>query len=660
MGRWVLGMVVAGVTCAVFWPAFSLDFIDFDDPVTLGTPAVQALDWDHLVAMATEVGPNWHPLTWLSHAIDLELFGREPRGHHAVSVVGHAINAWLAFELFWLLLGQVAARGGGVGSRFGSRERLAAAALGALVFALHPQRVESVAWISERKDVLCTGFSLLAVIAYLRSVAASGAAATRWTLVSITAFAAALASKSMAVSVPVTLLLLDVYPLGRIQCAADLRRRVVALMPLWAMALAVGLLAIFAQAEGDAVASVDGLGLGARFLNSVVHAAAYAVTFLWPVNVAPFHPLEVNPHWLSPEFGVASAGLLGLGALAWVAWIRNERAPAIAGLHFLVSIAPLLGIIQVGTQGTAERYTYFPLLLASGLVGALPVVGWQRWPGAAPRALLGGISLLVLLALGTATRAYIPIWNSERALWDRVAEVYPERLPRIHHLRGMIARKEGRLEDALRAFDRARSLAPSLELERSVALVYLERAERSDSGDDGDYAAARAEIDRWLEREPEAADAFALLGRIHDKQGELAAARQALERSLALRDNPGVRGRYAGVLLRLGLAASATEQLEWAIRSAPQRYDLITSLGRVHYAAGRREQGVELYQRALALNPEFLAAQISLAEAELASGNVAGARGWYRRAARTAPRDPRVVRGLAATRSAESRAPGTR
>jgi hypothetical protein len=429
---------VAAVTALVFAPALGNDFVDWDDPYFvltndgLALPPLALLRW----AFTTTLQSNWAPLSWLSLALDRSLAGGlEPTVFHATNVVLHAASAALVVVLLAALLRLAGREGPGA---------LCGAVAGALLFALHPLRVESVAWVSERRDVLCTLFYLAAVLAHLRwsrlrdegthpplpgtsrgeGRGEGRGSAWRWYLATLGLGAAALLSKSMAVTLPFALLVLDAYPLGA------LRRRgwraVAEKLPLLALAAATALVTVRAQAPG--ITSVGELGVAARPLLAARAALFYAWKTAWPAGLGPLYvrPRPEDFPWLS-----GAASLAALVAAAALAWRARRRAPAwLAALAwYLVVLAPVIGLVHVGLHWAADRYTYLPGLAFSALAAA--GVAWSvsaLGPRLGARRALAAVGLAVALAsagLAAATVRQLAYWHDPVALWERDLELEP-------------------------------------------------------------------------------------------------------------------------------------------------------------------------------------------------------------------------------------------
>src|SRR5208337_1542954 len=392
-------LILTAVTIGAFWQLKDNGFITYDDPAYISeNPQVQGglsrsgFLW---AFSATTVAGNWHPLTWLSHMLDCQLYGVNPRGHHLTSLFIHLVNTLLLFWV-WVRL----------------TKRLWPSALVAALFAVHPLHVESVAWAAERKDVLSAFFWLTTMWAYLRYVERPGMG--RYLLLPLS-FALGLMAKPMLVTEPFVLLLLDYWPLGRWPQRPVVNsgrkkgkptpgsgphpaawRLAWEKAPLFVLAAISCLITIIMQKGAGAVASMDKLPLGARLSNALVAYVSYLVKMLWPRNLAVFypHPLSGFPGWQ-----IAGAGLLLAGVTALV--LRGARRYPylpVGWFWYLGTLAPVIGIVQVGAQAMADRYTYLPLI---GVFIILAFGAADLGAGRRPRqlALAASFSLALLACL---------------------------------------------------------------------------------------------------------------------------------------------------------------------------------------------------------------------------------------------------------------------
>jgi tetratricopeptide (TPR) repeat protein len=407
---WLAALGIVLLVAAIYGQVAGHGFVNFDDPRYVYRNArVQAgLTWEGVAwAFGTLQVSNWHPLTWLSHMLDVSLFGVEPGWHHLVNVLLHALDSVLVLAVFQLATGRT----------------WRSAAVAAL-FAVHPLHVESVAWISERKDVLSTLFWLLAMLAYLRWVRAPGRG--RYALV-LAAFALGLLSKPMVVTLPVALLLLDWWPLARLpapglglaRSAALLLREKVPLLVLSAASAAVTFLA---QAKGGSVSPEEVLPLFVRLENAVGSLAAYLAQTVWPTGLAAIYPHPgLAPAGIPASKVAASAALLAAITAAAV-WQRRRRPYLLMGwAWYLVTLMPVIGIVQVGIQARADRYTYLPHL------GLFAAAVWLLADAAEASALrrraLAAAAALGLAALSAAAWRQAGYWKDSFTLFEHALAV---------------------------------------------------------------------------------------------------------------------------------------------------------------------------------------------------------------------------------------------
>jgi tetratricopeptide (TPR) repeat protein len=441
----VAAAALAALVAAVFWRTGGFSFVAFDDPrYVLENPQVRAgLSWSGVRwAFSATWAANWHPLTWLSLMLDVEAFGLDPGSMHRVNVLWHCSDTVLLFLV--------------LRSATGSLWR---SALVAALFGVHPLHVESVAWISERKDVLSAFLWFLAIGGWVRY--ARRPSLGRYLLVALTMVLGLLA-KPMVVTLPLALLLLDLWPLGRADPERPWRdwlpRLIVEKSPLLALALASSAITIAAQAGSGAVAASARLPLVARLENALVATAWYLGKAIWPTSLAAFYPHPaMAPEGLPPwKAGGAAALLLAVSVLAF--WQRRRRPWLAVGWGwYLVVLLPVIGIVQVGRQGMADRYSYLPL------VGIFIAVAWclPALPAAFPlrRALVAAAAGSAVLALAVASRAQAETWRDTASLFSHATAVVRDNWLAWGNL-GLWHFDGGRRGEALRAFREAVRAAP--------------------------------------------------------------------------------------------------------------------------------------------------------------------------------------------------------
>jgi protein O-mannosyl-transferase len=390
----ITAVIVAVITFVVFLPALANGFVRYDDHgyvyenrVVLSGLNVDSLRW----SFTTLSMSNWHPLTWLSYLVDSSVFGMNPGGFHATNVVLHALCAGLVVLVVSSLSGDV----------------LVGAAV-ALLFALHPLRVESVAWISERKDVLSGVFFFVTLLCYVKAVRASS---RPWHALAVAAFAFGLMSKAMLMTVPALLLVIDACFLRR----RDIARALVEKLPFVVLALVAAVLAV--KAQGDAIVDVETHGIAARAANAIVSIARYLAKTAWPFDLSIAYRVP-DDGWSALAIG-ASAALVVALTLAFVAFSVRTRDPRPLGgwLWFVGMLSPVLGLVQVGSAAMAERYTYVPHI---GLFLAVVLVVERVRPIAIP------IAIALALACVPRTIDQIAVWSSSRTLFSHAIAQAPE------------------------------------------------------------------------------------------------------------------------------------------------------------------------------------------------------------------------------------------
>ncbi len=433
-----LCLVLLGVLWA-YWPVLGAEFINFDDNAYVyDNPVVrEGLSWSGAAwAFGRAHASNYHPLTWLSHMLDVQLFGLDPAGHHAVNLLLHLVNTLLVFLLLrrWT----------------GPWRALAVAAL----FGLHPLHVESVAWVAERKDVLSGLFFLLTLGAYDRYVRAPGPG--RYALVFVL-LALGLLAKPMLVTLPCLLLLLDWWPLGRLhlQDPRGIRRCVLEKLPLFALVGASILTTLWAQGGAGALAGLDELPLAQRLANVPVAYAIYLWKTLWPAQVGLFHPFLPVPLWQS----LSATGLLLLLSLALLR-LRATCPGALTGwFWFLGLLVPVIGLVQVGGQAWAARYVYLPHLGLFWGLAELACLGLGQARMQHLRSVMAGALAMICLAAAWGTREQARLWeNSETLYRHSLAVSAPNYL--LHYNLGVHLSGKGRYAEAMAAYEEALRIQP--------------------------------------------------------------------------------------------------------------------------------------------------------------------------------------------------------
>ena len=450
---------------------------------------ISGLSFENLSWMATSLEfYNWHPLTWFSWAIDYQIHGGlNPWGFHFSNNLLHTINGILVFVLILTVFALVEPKSGTFSMRK-DLHSLIAAFLASTLFMVHPQHVESVAWVAERKDLLCQLFLLLSLLAYVRYVTSSQLLKKRWYIVTFGMFFLAVISKPMAVTFPVVLLLADVYPLRRTILAKPLigsvqiqsaYRLVIEKIPFFLLSLVL----VFATltAQESAIASIAEMPLITRFINAINSSVFYLEKFLLPIQLYPHYPyLQVTG-----SAGVLKAVLVtlvfsGITVAAFLAWRRQKRAWLVAWGFYLVTLSPVLGLIQVGVHGAADRYVYFPTLplyifVAGGVLWVLETGSNFR------KTLVLLIAMVVIFLFTFQTRQQIDFWKSEFSLWTYVVEVQPDSVLARNNL-GIVYMNNDDYESAAIHFDASKkvgTIKPNMLPLRGLTYMHVGRYQES-------------------------------------------------------------------------------------------------------------------------------------------------------------------------------------
>jgi len=450
----LIGLALAVITVAVYLPVRDFAFVEVDDPAYVyENPQVRAgLTWAGVGwAFTTGHAANWHPVTWLSHMLDVELFGLDPGAHHLVNVALHVSGVLLLLTLFVRMTGDV------------WRSACVAA-----IFALHPLHVESVAWVAERKDVLSGIFWMLTLWAYA-DYAARPAHMRMFRVAAV--FSLGLMTKPMLVTLPVVMLLMDAWPLNRWSWGSlsPLWPLIREKLPLFALSLAAGVVTLFVQASGGAVASLEAVSLGGRVSLAIVGAATYLLKFAWPVNLSFIYPLDVIP------LSTIAWSTLALAGLSVIAFRTAANRPAlfVGWAWYLAALAPVSGLVQTGVQAAADRYTYLPMIgLSILVVWAIPDFGRRQWI-ARSTCVAAGVSLTVAMAILTSRQ--LPVWRSNPSLWTNAMMRSLHISEYAAHIKlGRALVGERRFEEAREHFRQAVQLQPdSSEARHGLGLSYL-------------------------------------------------------------------------------------------------------------------------------------------------------------------------------------------
>jgi protein O-mannosyl-transferase len=632
---WIAAAIVAALTLALFYPSLDYQFVNLDDSMYIVNNknvkdglSSRGVYW----AFTTFHSANWHPLTWLSLQLDASLWRMkdgepDPRGFHQTNVLLHAANAALVFLALRALTGC-----------------FWPSLMSAVLFAVHPLRVESVAWATERKDVLSAFFGLLTLWAY--ALYARQASARRYWLVAVP-FALSLLAKPMLVTLPALLLVLDWWPLRRadrvVASAASPRGNastakskssgngaipaknirqawfwlVVEKLPLFALAAAASVATFLAQSEGGAMRNQEVLSTTVRMENAILSYAIYLVQTVWPIHLAAFYPHPYYAYDGGPglEPGLIAASAVLLLILTGAALTLRRRAPYLltGWLWYLGTLVPVIGLVQVGNQGHADRYTYFPQIgIFVALCWEVAELARRRWASLAL-----GSAAVAALALAILTSRQMSVWHDSRRLWENAYAV-SGKCPTVLVNLGEMLDKDGDKQKAMDCYQEAVKLDPvSGQIRLDLGNAWQAR---------GNLDNAAREFAEACKLDRKSPGGFTNLGLLLLRKSQLPEARNLLETARDLAPD------LAATHFNLGLAeeqmkhdAQAAECYEAALRLQPVYPQARISLGGVLVRLGKTNEGFALLNEAVQSNPKSAEARFYLGKALASQGDLPGA-----------------------------------
>jgi protein O-mannosyl-transferase len=589
---WQIGVVcivLVLVTVFSFSGVRLNDFVTLDDYtyVLQNRHVQQGLNMQSIAwAFTSFDAGNWHPLTWISHMVDWKIYGNNPAGHHITNLCLHAANAVLLFLLLLYMTGY-----------------LGRAAMVAFLFALHPAHVESVAWIAERKDVLCAFFFLCTLLAYAWHL--RNPSWKRFALV-VFGFACALLSKPMAVTLPFTLLLLDYWPLRRITFAEETRAQwFISLFKLcrekwllFIMAAVSSVITVLAQKSSGAVGSLEVFSMGERICNAAISYWRYVWMMIWPDQLRAYYFHESNNTMLAAAV-LSAVAIILVTAISWR--LRKERPYCLFGwLWFLVTLVPVIGIVQVGVQAMAERYTYIPF------IGLFIAVVWLVGDAVAnsPKIRIATQVLAVALIIVCAikTDAQVKIWKDSATLFRHVLEIDPRGAFPNYSL-GVVYENQGKSTEAQEYFERALVYDPNGPQSLSYSAYYMmQTAMRTHDRSKLPLAGQRLEHALQIApNNPEILTAMALWSDLMGRpQDEEAYSRKAIA---ANPDFISARLYLADALRGQDKLDEAVQVYRQALALDPDNIDAHNNLGMIYTGQGLTDDALKEFRLSLAIKP---------------------------------------------------------
>ncbi|MGO8988895.1 MAG: tetratricopeptide repeat protein [bacterium] len=590
------------LTMTAYWEVRRNDFINLDDNlyVTENSHVQKGITLKGIFwAFTSTENGQWHPITWLSHMIDYQFFGLDARGHHMTNLLLHIINTLLLFILLY---------------------RMTAAAwqsgFVAALFALHPLHVESVAWISERKDVLCAFFWILALMTYFRYVKNQ---TKRWRLLLLLCFIFAVMAKSMAVTLPFVLLLLDYWPLSRMELketdhipilfaspSLTLMNRNISIvkllsekLPLFSVSAVISLFTIFTNYRVGSLTSVDKLSWMVRFQNAAVSYVGYISKMFWPSPLAVLYPHQIKlPFW-----HVAWAASIFLIITVLVLLVKKKRPYLVVGwMWYVVTLLPVIGLVQAGIQRMADRFAYIPMigLLIIVVYGCADIV--NKWH--LSKAVLSGACGLVLLILMLCTKSQVILWRNSITLFEHTLSVTANNYLIYNNL-GVTLARQGKDQKAFLQYQKALEINPRYADAHYNLGKLLARQSKDEE--------AMVQFMESLRIKPEKKEAHNDLGVILNKHGRIQEA--VFHFAQAIRIDPNYREAHfnmGAILFQHGKYGEAVPYFNEALRINPSNAGVHNSLAATLAATGKIDEAIIHYHQALQIDNDYADAHYDL------------------------------------------------
>jgi len=604
---YIICLFLVVVTLAVYWQVLDNDFVHYDDGVyvTENLRVHKGVTFDNLTwAVTSSLASNWHPLTWISHMIDCQLYGLNPKGHHLTSLLFHVANTLLLLLILVRMTGA-----------------LWQCSFVAALFALHPLHVESVAWVAERKDVFSTFFMMLTVWAYLLYV--KKGKVRRYMLV-VLFFVLGLMSKPMLVTLPFILLMLDFWPLGRLchiheSCNVvtgqqtnerlDIFRLLWEKVPFFALAVVSSIVTFIVQERGGAVKLLELYSIQTRIINAFVAYIEYIMNMIWPVKLAVLYPHPGNslPLWK----GVVAGLVLVLITILVIRKARKIPYLAVGWFWYVVTLIPVIGIVQVGSQAMADRYTYITL------IGLFVIIAWgvndllSKWPH---RKISFGILAAILLSiLIVLTWKQVQYWENSITLFKHTLK-HTSNNAIIHNNLGVAYNDSGKYKEAIEELKQAIRIVPDDAMAHSnLGVAY---------NDSGKYKEAIEVCKKSIRINPDYAKAHFNLGVAYGESGMYKEAIEASKKAIKIDPDYAMAHSNLGIAYgESGMYKEAIEASKKAIRIDPDYAKAHYNLGYAYLSSSMHKEAIDVYRQVIRIEPDSAKAHFGLGYAYVLSND---------------------------------------
>ena len=634
--RILISLLLSISILVVYWQVTGFEFVSFDDYAYVSENTIvrqgitlEGIKWAFMKIYSF----NWHPLTWVSHMLDVELFGTKPGLHHLTNVIFHILNSILLFLILEKMTGAM----------------WRSAAVAAL-FALHPLHVESVAWIAERKDVLSTFFWMLTMASYL--LYAHRRTVSRYLIV-VFFYILGLLSKPMLVTLPFVLLLLDFWPLNRLDLIqtgnngnnnlkvmressgrwSSLPSLILEKIPLIMLAAVSCGITIHAQKSWGALGSLEGLPIGIRIANAIISYVAYLWKMLWPLNLAAFYPYPDAFH----PFEVISCLLILLSITGLILFFSKSFPYLMVGwLWYLGTLIPVIGIMQVGSQSMADRYTYIPL------IGIFISLVWGLWELFCRlrhgKIAFGVVSVTALVLFTVITQIQVGLWKNSETLFRHAIEVTKNNYM-AHNNLGVVLSDKGDAEGAIREYQEALRINPMFYLAHfNLGLAYTKKGEanraieyyvkglqinpnytkvHNDLGAllvmTGQTDEAIIQYDKSLRLDPYQPTVYNNLGNTYIHKADLKKAAECFKKAVQINpDYIEAHRNLDNVRIAQSKIEGSISKLKQELEAQPRNHALYKQLADLHRQLGELDEAASLYQKALSIKPDYTMALYGL------------------------------------------------
>lgn len=607
----IAAILVSLTTLLIYLPALINGFVNWDDDLYVyGNPNIKSLNLRFLKWLLTAVvSANWHPLTVLSFAIDYSWWDNNAFGYHLTNIVLHFLNTFIVFILITELMKIRHKDNRAVDSR-----TIISASITSLLFGIHPLHVESAAWISERKDVLYSFFYLLAVLSYLKyNSTHSKKKRTAYYTLCLLLFVLSCLSKPMAVTFPVVLFILDLYPLRRSSGTwTDVKSLLIEKAPFFVLSFILSAIAIYSQKIGGAIVSLEQIPFSNRLIVALYSYSFYIVKMVYPSKLVPYYPYPMASEIYSAQYLTGVTAFIAITFFSIWGLKKKWKAVAFCWFYYIVTLIPVAGFINIGFFSAADRYTYLPSIGLFLLAGVSAASLFEKFTNSICKIAFFGTLITVFGLLSLATMKQITVWHDSITLWTHQINIFP--VARAYNNRGNAYYALGNYQMAIKDISKAIKLNPM------VAEAYNNRGNAYFAL--SNYELAIEDISNAIEINPMYADAYYNRGNIYHAMGNHHLSIKDLSRAIEL--NPQFGDAYnnrGNAYYALGNYQMAIKDINKAIAFNPLNADAYYNRGVVYSALGKYLLAIDDYTKVIELNPLYKMAYYNLGSVYHQLGN---------------------------------------